>query len=426
MSILWIPVVLFFIALVPSAQAEELTLQGVIQDTSRNHLPGVRVLVEGTQHSTVSNDVGGFSLPVTRANRKPLVLHLIKEKYLTLKYIVKDPEELAKPFLTPIIDNNGLVSGTLDLSMSHAPDGAALKYIIENDRDPEDKKLDDGLYQEIKKNFGEKDKEQIMYRTRFPVNTDKLKGVFLISEHGIGKQMMESEIFWDFADKNSFALLGFTGNPIQRGIYPAAKLDEIITLIGSKLSQAELGTVPVITFGHSNGTGFSALYAALRPERTICWISYHSGSAAQLELPGVELSPGLVMHGTKDVWLKGQDQAVVKLRGKRGALITMMMEYDVAHWPKGAEGKDATFKFITNYSQASIDIRLKDGSNELLPLEKAVESAWSGDRYDLKKDGRQKLPIAPAAEYKGDKKNANYLPNGDFAKIWQRFSLSGK
>jgi len=121
MSILWIPVVLFFIALVPSAQAEELTLQGVIQDTSRNHLPGVRVLVEGTQHSTVSNDVGGFSLPVTRANRKPLVLHLIKEKYLTLKYIVKDPEELAKPFLTPIIDNNGLVSGTLDLSMSHAP-----------------------------------------------------------------------------------------------------------------------------------------------------------------------------------------------------------------------------------------------------------------------------------------------------------------
>ena len=109
------------VLLLLSARAEEVTLQGLVQDTSRNHLPGVKVVVEGTKQSTVSNNQGRFSLQVTSEKRTPLVLHLSKENYLTLKYIVKEPKELVKPYLTPIIDNDGLVSGTLDLSMSHAP-----------------------------------------------------------------------------------------------------------------------------------------------------------------------------------------------------------------------------------------------------------------------------------------------------------------
>jgi len=309
-----------------SVRAEDITLNGLVQDTSHNNLSDVKVGVEGTKLSTVSDDRGEFALQVTIEENKPLVLNLSKKTYLTLKYIVKDPKKRVEPHITPIVDNNGLVSGTIDLSMNFGLNRDTMKYLVENDRNPKDKKLDDGLYEDVRKEFGDKDPQQIIYRTRLPEKTDKTKGLFLISEHGMGQKMMEDKIFWDFADKNNFALIGFAGNPIQRGIYPSTKLDEIITMIGMKLKHPEFTDAPIITFGHSNGTGFSALYPALRPERTICWISYHSGSTWHLEFPGVELSPGLVMHGTKDQFFKGQDQTVVQLRSKRGALITMMMK----------------------------------------------------------------------------------------------------
>jgi hypothetical protein len=402
--------------------AGQITLKGLVQDTSHNNLPGVAIGVKGGTEQTVSDDRGEFTIAVSADKRHPSTLVLSKKEYLTLKYIVKDPAKTATPRLTPVVDNNGLLAGTLDLSMTHAINPHLIKFLQTNNADKTAKTLDDGLYAEVVKRYGNRPEQQVRYRIRLPHNTKTIRGAFLISEHGVGGKMMQSKIFWDFADSNGFALIGFQGNPIQRGIYPASKLDEIIAQIGTKYEHPELAQVPVMTFGHSNGTGFSALYPALRPERTICWISYHSGSTWHLEFPGVEQVPGLVLHGTKDQFFRGQDKTVMELRTKRNAPITMVMEYGMAHWPKNT---DETFRFLAEYCQACIDGRLQDGP-KLATLAETLKSAWLGQVYDLEKSGYQKRAIAPATEYKGEKETANYLPNAAFAKIWARYCETGK
>jgi hypothetical protein len=405
-----------------SEAAERITLKGLVQDTSHNNLPGVAISVKGDTAQTVSDDRGEFTIAVSANKKRPSTLILSKKDYLTLKYIVKDPAKTANPRLTPVVDNNGLLAGTLDLSMTHAINPHLIKFLQTTNADKTAKTLDDGLYEEVVKRFGDRPEEQVRHRVRLPHNTETIRGAFLISEHGMGGKMMQSKIFWDFADRNGFALIGFQGNPIQRGIYPAAKLDEIIARIGNKYEHPELATVPVMTFGHSNGTGFSALYPALRPERTICWISYHSGSTWHLGFPGVEQVPGLVMHGTKDQFFKGQEQTVMELRTKRKAPITMVMEFGVAHWPKNT---DDTFRFLADYCQACIDVRLQD-AQRLATLAETLKSAWLGEVYDLEKSGYQKRAVAPVSEYKGEREKANYLPNETFAKIWARYCETGK
>ncbi len=406
----------------PAEDAGQVTLQGLVQDTSHNNLPGVAISVKGGADQTVSDDRGEFTIAVNADKKQPSTLILSKKDYLTLKYIVTDPAKTANPRLTPVVDNNGLLAGTLDLSMTHAINPHLIKFLQKSNADQTAKTLDDGLYEEVVKRFGARAEEQVRYRVRLPHNAGAIRGAFLISEHGMGGKMMQSKIFWDLADRNRLALIGFQGNPIQRGIYPAAKLDEIIAQIGNKYDHPELAKVPVMTFGHSNGTGFSALYPALRPERSICWISYHSGSTWHLEFPGVEQVPGLVLHGTKDQFFKGQDKTVMELRTKRNAPITMVMEYGVAHWPKNT---DDTFRFLADYCQACIDGRLQDGP-KVARLAETLKSAWLGDVYDLEKGGFQKRAIAPASEYKGDRQTANYLPNETFAKIWARYCETGK
>tara|TARA_R110002096_G_scaffold16106_2_gene54958 strand:+ start:2822 stop:4117 length:1296 start_codon:yes stop_codon:yes gene_type:complete len=413
------------LASAPAGFAEEITLKGLVQDTSHNNLPGVTVTHPGSSESVVSDERGEFTLKVNQEGGKPVILNLSKSDYLPLEFPVKEPEKRLEPHLTPIIDNNGISAGVIDVSKAHAIHGGITEWLNQNDRDKQDGKLDDGLFDAWKKasRFQENAMEQVRYRLRLPEKTAKLQGALLISEHGMGTKMMEHQIFWDFADKNGYALIGFLGNPIQRGIYPASKLEEIIAMIGEKFEHPELAQVPYITFGHSNGTGFSAFYPALRPERTICWISYHSGGTWHLEFPGVERTPGLVMHGTNDQFLKGQDETVMELRTQRNAPITMVMEAGMAHWPSDP---DATYKLIADFSQACIDTRTQNGETQFRPLEESLQDAWLGDVFDRSKDSFQEPEIAPAATYQGDKQKANYLPNEAFAKAWQRFRATGK
>lgn len=418
-------ILIFYFLLSSSLLGKELIIKGLVQDTSHNNLPGVTVKQEGAVESTVTDDRGEFSLKITQKENEKITLVLSKNKYLPLHFHVKKPEKRVEPHLTPVLDNNGISAGTVDVSMSHAINPVVTKWLEQNDRNKNDNKLDDGLYEELQKQpfFKKRPVEPVRYRLRLPANRKSVKGAFLISEHGMGQKMMEHEIFWNFADKNGFALIGLQGNPVQRGIYPASKLEEIIDIIAQKYKQPELSKVPYLTFGHSNGTGFSAFYPAICPERTICWISYHSGGTWHLKFQGVELTPGLVMHGTKDQFLKGQDKTVMELRTERNAPITMTMEYGMAHWPSDPE---AAYNFIASYCQANIDTRIIEGRNELIPVAETRKKAWLGDVFDLSKDKFQKPEIAPAANYKGNKKEANYLPNENFAKKWQEYRATGK
>lgn len=149
----------------------------------------------------------------------------------------------------------------------------------------------------------------------------------------------------------------------------------------------------------------------------ITCVSFHSGYGSYLQFPNVERVPALVMHGMLDDWFHrhGQDRALGTMRRKRNAAMAMMLEGSVGHGPVNAE---TTWAFIVQFCKAAMRTRLgEDG--KLKPVN--IESGWLGAIYDKEKGGQQLLDIAPYADFKGDTSTANWLPDEEFAKAWQRY-----
>jgi hypothetical protein len=211
----------------------------------------------------------------------------------------------------------------------------------------------------------------------------------------------------------------------MRGIYPASALDSIIEDIGDKVNHPELGSAPAFTFGHSNGTGFSALYAAMRPDRVIGWVSYQSGGSWHLVFPGVEEVPGLIMHAHQDKYFEnGQEQAVKDLRVGRNAPVSLLVDGKSGHWPRD---RAATFALIIDFCESCICVRFPGGmlSPDVKMKPVSIETGWLADRYDRSQGGMQRLNVAPYGKYSGDKETANWLTDEAFAKSWQRYAATG-
>ncbi len=241
----------------------------------------------------------------------------------------------------------------------------------------------------------------------------KVRATLIVALHGMG--VIDHAVLRQFAAEESVALIGFEGH-IRTGWWPLGPFDSHLARLGKQLGHPGLEQAPLLTFGHSNGTGLATAYAAARPQQMLGWVSYHSGYGWQLLLPGVELSPGLVMHGHLDDWLKhGQEQAVRDLRRQRNAPVAMMLEGEVGHGP---EDTPATWRFVCDYYRTLLRTRLNaDGS--LRPV--AIEEGWLGASYDRSIGGNQLLDVAPYAKYTGDKTTANWLPDREFAERWQAY-----
>lgn len=258
--------------------------------------------------------------------------------------------------------------------------------------------------------------EQVVFQAYIPARAKKLKAMFLLTRHGIGS--IDHPRLRDFADRNSVALVSVRGNPVQRGFYPVSLIDEPVAKLGRMLNHPELGGLPIIAFGHSNGTGFSGIFASQRPKQVIGWISYHSGAAFHLQFPGVEKVPGLALHGMIDPFFKnGQEQTVKHLRQERNAAMAMMIEANVAHGPVDKD-QNATWDFIAAFAEAVMRTRINDDGS-IRPM--VIESGWLGANYDTAKGGQQKLDIASYTGFKGDRATANWLPDKTFAEVWQQY-----
>ncbi|NLD54212.1 MAG: hypothetical protein GX652_06080, partial [Burkholderiaceae bacterium] len=275
-------------------------------------------------------------------------------------------------------------------------------------------KLREGLAMARRSAANDSRDDRVEFYGYAPVGVPKLRAVFLVSLHGMGS--VEHPVLRAFADREAVALVGVRCHPIQVGSVPLEALDPPLRRLGAMLGHAGLADLPVLTFGHSNGTGFATVFASERPERLIAWISYHSGYAWQLQLPGVERAPGLVLHGMQDEWFEhGQEQAVRELRGERNAPVALMVEAHVGHGPVNPA---ATWEFIVAFCEAALRMRLRpDGS--LRPV--IIEDGWLGAAYDRAQGGLQRLDIAPHAAYAGERGIANWLPDETFARIWQRY-----
>lgn len=398
------------------------TLSGRIMDTSDNWLPDVQVTLTRAGVATRTDGNGLFELRFT--SRQPLAagpdglldtLQLEKEGYRPRLIPIAEAAYFEKPVAEKMAPNpigadtvgfavlmpraftiHGL-PGTIGLETTAAITGEQLREALER---------------VARRSAAET--AEASFHAYVPPGVRRLRATFLISLHGMGS--IDHPVLRKFAQESAVGLVGVEGHPVQRGCYPVDLLDAHLHRLGRLTGHPELATVPVLTFGHSNGTGFATVHAAARPERLIGWVSYHSGYSWQLLLPGVEKAPGLVMHGHLDRWLDhGQEQAVRDLRRQRNAPVAMMLEGNVGHGPVDAA---ATWEFIVAFCRAAMRLRLNNDGT-LRPV--AIASGWLGDRYDRGIGGQQELPIASYAAYAGDRADANWLPDHAFAEIWQRY-----
>lgn len=412
------------VGMVLRAEEGERILRGQISDTSDNWLPDVRVALRRTGAETRTDGNGRFELPFRwKAPAAPGpkgeldVLELDKDGYQGRSVPILEEDWFARPVeekLEPNPLSEALAAFTVRMPTAGSIHGLPRRMGLDPKQPIAVEKLQEGLERARKSAAAGGPDDRVAFYGYAPTGVARLRAVFLVSLHGMGS--VEHPVLRAFADREAVALVGVQCHPIQVGSVPLAALDPPLRRLGDLLGHPELADLPVLTFGHSNGTGFATVYASERPERLIAWISYHSGYAWQLQLPGVEQAPGLVLHGQKDEWFEnGQEQAVRALRRERNAPVAMMVEAHVGHGPVDTA---ATWGFVVAFCEAALRLRLlPDGA--LRPV--AIEAGWLGAPYDRQSGGQQRLEIAPHGGYAGDRSVANWLPDETFARVWQRY-----
>lgn len=402
-------------------------LQGRILDTADNWLPGVRLRVRSCGAECVTDGNGLFRLEFRRetlpeAAAKGIYDHLEaqKEGCRPRAIPLTDPAWFRGEAFEGRMEPTGVAPDTESVRFRMAPSGSVLGLPAVLDKAGKDSfsaaELERGLAILASKPSAAAagvDEEVAIYGWVDP-SVATVRATLIVALHGMG--VIDHAVLRQFAAEESVALVGFEGQCIRTGWWPVDLFDSRLAQLGAQLGHPELGKAPLLTFGHSNGTGLATAYAAARPQQMLGWVSYHSGYAWQLLLPGVEQSPGLVLHGHLDDWLKhGQEQAVRDLRRQRNAPVAMMLEGEVGHGP---EDTPATWRFVCDYYRTLLRTRLNaDGS--LRPV--VIKEGWLGACYDRSLGGNQLLDVARYAEYGGDKTTANWLPDRQFAGLWQAY-----
>ena len=276
---------------------------------------------------------------------------------------------------------------------------------------------------------GEGKRQPCTFALWIPDGVEVARGVVAISGHGSGATLFKHPELRRIARELQLALFTFSGDPVQRGFWPSTLLTEKLRAFAERSRHPELGHAPLFLYGHSNGTGFSAVHAAAEPKRVWGWISMRPGITHQVFQPGAAGVPGLVIFGEDDQFLtrpsREENLAVVPLmRARHDAVWCSAVEPKTGHGP-GEKTWPLVFSFLrqTFLARVPTDLDPRDGPLPLRQLDPA--GGWRGGNWSLAKGGYQDLAIAPAADFTGDSSRAAWLVNEAFAADWRRFQATG-
>ena len=136
-----------------------------------------------------------------------------------------------------------------------------------------DWKLTDEQWRDAVKQKGEGKREDVKFDLWIPDGIGTVRGIVTITGHGSGETLYKHAEMRKIARELHLALFKFVGNPMQRGFWPRSLLYDRLRDFGSKSQHPELAKVPLFLYGHSNGTGFSAIFTATESERVWAWVS---------------------------------------------------------------------------------------------------------------------------------------------------------
>jgi hypothetical protein len=186
-----------------------------------------------------------------------------------------------------------------------------------------DWKLTDDQWQQAVKAKGQGKTEDVRFDLWLPAGVPVVRGVVVVSGHGSGEALFRHPGLRALARELHLGLFKFVGNPVQRGFWPRGLLYDRLAAFAKRSGHPEVGHAPLFLYGHSNGTGFSAIFPATEGARVWGWVSMRPGTTFQVYQPGAAQVPGLVIFGEDDPFLarpsKAENLAVVPLMRKKHA-----------------------------------------------------------------------------------------------------------
>jgi pimeloyl-ACP methyl ester carboxylesterase len=292
-----------------------------------------------------------------------------------------------------------------------------------------DWKVSEEQWREAVKRKGEGPREEVRFDLWLPDDVAVVRGIVVISGHGSGEHLFKRQDLRALAAEHRLALFKFVGNPMQRGFWPQTLLLDRLQTFGDKCGHPELAHAPLFLYGHSNGTGFSAVFPSYLPQRVWGWVSMRPGTTFQVYQPAAAQVPGLVIFGEDDHFLarpsREENLAVVSaVRKKYGAVWNFAVEPKTGHGP-GEKTWPLVFSFLRHTLAARVpaEADARQGPIKLKTLD--VEDGHLGGNWDSTRGGHQTLPTAPCAEFQGDKSTASWLINAAYAADWQAFQRDG-
>jgi pimeloyl-ACP methyl ester carboxylesterase len=303
------------------------------------------------------------------------------------------------------------------------------------------------------------DPKQADFALWLPANVERISALIAISRHGSGESFFRNQQIRALATELNLALVGFIGDGVQRGVAPGV-LENALVQLAAQSHHEEIKHSPIVTFGMSNGTGFSCGYACMQPERVIAWIAYHPGSdllfsrqfdpkvvadaiAHDAENQWLDQSPpplyaipGLVMLGEVDelaALSKGSPEkpagncqlAVERARRQHNALMQLIVEPGLGHGHRG----DASWGIVIEFIRTMVELRVPmttDNNKERPRLNVVnIDDGWLGMNWNAAIGGGQQLAILPCTKFNGDRGVTSWLPTEQYARHWQDFSKNG-
>lgn len=290
-------------------------------------------------------------------------------------------------------------------------------------------RIDPELWTAAVAKLGEGKKEDVAFSLWLPAGVDSVRGVVVITGHGSGTPLYKHPELRKIARELKLAIFMFNGNPMQRGFWPTSLLYDRLKEFGVKAKHPELEHAPLFLYGHSNGTGFSAVFPATEASRVWAWISMRPGATQMVDQPAAAAVPAMIMFGEDDPYFaqrsKRENMATVeRMRKDHDVLWHYAVEPKTAHGP-GEKSWTLVFSFLRHSFAARVpaDADPRLGPVKLNALN--AERGYLGKNWDSETGGYQKLPIAPFAEFSGDKATASWLLNAEYAADWQQFQSAG-
>ena len=292
-----------------------------------------------------------------------------------------------------------------------------------------DWKVNDEQWREAVKQKGEGRREEVAFDLWLPEGIESVKGIVVMSGHGSGESLYRRADLRKLAKELHLALFKFVGNPMQRGFWPRSLLFEHLRAFGAKSGHPELEHAPLFLYGHSNGTGFSAIFASYEPQRVWGFVSMRPGITFQVYQPGAAQVPGLVIFGEDDGFFarpsREENLAVVPtLRKNHAALWNIAVEPRTGHGP-GEKTWPLVFSFLRHSFTTRVPADADTRKGPVKLLAPVLESGHLGANWQTKPGDYQKLPTAPFTDFPGDKSTASWLLNATYAADWQAFQRDG-